>query len=263
MGFNGLRCNEKAKYEQFCTDFHHSGLSSIDRFLRDRPEYSELGKIAISYYINTAERRSRNNLPSDWIAWIYNRFHMQGFDIDSWPVSFITFNYDRILESSLATMIANTKRISFTEAYQLVSEKLFIHHVYGKLAVDPKGLAQNPSVCNFTSVNEIDKQATGIQLLTEERESDAQASRFAEAVGRFLGASTLIFLGFGFDPVNCRRFTRCYSQDETSHFQRVVASGYGMTKREQRDAERELRMEIEFGGSEVMCLEFLREFVSL
>lgn len=96
-------------WEQRTRDFVETlrnTTGSIDLFLSRRPEFTEIGKLAILYTIfyheqgSQFESLSEKEKKSDWYSYLYNKMTSLSrrpgeVSIGSNKVSFVTFNYDR------------------------------------------------------------------------------------------------------------------------------------------------------------------------
>ncbi len=95
----------------FTEIFEKSTTPSIDLFLaRQSPNFEEIGKIAITFFILKAEHESKfhhkiKDPKQDWYSYLYERMTENLTKPDDYArfgennVNFITFNYDRSLEN--------------------------------------------------------------------------------------------------------------------------------------------------------------------
>ncbi len=191
---------------------------SIDEFLdewRDVPDMLTVGKLAISHQILTSERATPFFLKeenSGAIAPVMTAIR------DSWlglvlryanpgaprrqvndclrGISFITFNYDRLLERALYWFIRfgqNQPQDQAVQQYRFIP----IKHAYGSLGGLP---IPNDGVVPLGSEAPYDIQrgASSIRTFTEESESEHRAA-IQELMRE---ADKIVFLGFGFHPRN-------------------------------------------------------------
>ncbi|MBL4809602.1 MAG: SIR2 family protein [Phycisphaerales bacterium] len=256
--------NFRNEWDRFVRAFKGSGQLSIDRFLHKRSGYSEIGKLAISYCINSAEVEAEDALASDWMEWLYSKFSYLYPDLSDWPISFVTFNYDRLLEASIATMQANSKGVSFEDSYEEVIKKLNIYHVYGQLDDWPD---QNPkwaAGCSFHSgfKNYIDF-SKGIKVIGEEREHKKGEKKLQDAKDWISKASTRIFLGFGFDEDNCNRIGLGRVNAQSNRGGRWVSTAYGLLAEEREHCKRVSSMELVLGKRDFGCLELMLDQISI
>jgi hypothetical protein len=89
--------------------FLYSGKSSVDAFLEHRIEFLDIGKAAIAETLITWERPEvPYTVPNNWLMYLYARMNSEFDEFGTNPISFITFNYDRLLEYFLFTSLYNT-----------------------------------------------------------------------------------------------------------------------------------------------------------
>jgi len=250
------------EWDRFVRAFKGSGQLSIDRFLHKRSGYSTVGKLAISYYINSAEVKAESSLASDWLEWLYSKFSYQYPDLDDWPIFFVTFNYDRLLEASIATMQANSKGIPFEIAYQEVASKLNIYHVYGQLEDWPDQDPEWDAGCKFHSGwKNYMEFSKGIKIIGEEREHKQGEEKLQDAKDWISKASTKIFLGFGFDEDNCERIGLGRDNALGKSGGCWLATAYGMMTAERSHCKSMTSSFVDIGIPAHGCLDFLREKV--
>ena len=194
--------------------------SSIDAILEqhgDNPMVQALGKLAIAHYTLDAEASSPlgaepkdpGDLPvrgqENWL------FQLARMIVNGVPraeaervfdnLSIVCFNYDRSIEHYLPWALHMAFGMTLTDARALVAEKLKITHPYGTpgklewmkgdMPVADWGVS---SPENFDAVVESISTAT-------DRADDRQWKR--QLVGEVVQGKRLVFLGFGFDPMNC------------------------------------------------------------
>jgi len=264
-------------YEGFALDFLSSGVESIDQFLKFRGEYSKVGKAAIAAFISRAEcsavvhkksmyeKPNYSNLTSDWIGWLFNRLITRSKYLNQWPVRFITFNYDRLLEISLAVMYSKCMNVSFEEAYLSVSRSLDICHVYGKVDVDPVSKNQiNDNVyCRIKSVDSSPWETSNtIRVIGEERR---ESEILPDLSSWIAGSKRCVFLGFGFDVQNCEVLglgVNGWLRTEGPELEWLTC-GYGMAGGERATAKRLVSDDLQVGHVGHGCLDFLREHISI
>lgn len=223
---------------RFTAAFHASRLFSIDAFLANRPEFSEIGKLCIAAVMLDAEANSpfaRNAIPPDWMDYLWNRI-AAGTSWDTLYMSnlaVITFNYDRLLETFLLRAMMGTFPIKQEEAIQRLST-LRVEHVYGSLG-PLWGAAQPSDVVPFGAAVDsalIHKAAKNIQVIPESRDD---APSFKRAQAWLKEADRICVLGFGFDELNVRRLdaATCLANPlklpSGTRGRIVTASGYGLT----------------------------------
>jgi hypothetical protein len=195
---------------------------SIDRFLhsrRDRPLVTAIGKSAIAGAIAQAEARTvlGSSDLRDWHAaqaamsglrgtWLSRLFALlqEGHSPEESStilddVSFITFNYDRVIEQYLLLAFQHSMAQSEASARRWVQEKLPIH-IYGSLGtLFPSSESSMPFGLREDMIPTIvEKMAAGIRTFTESQDSNL----LTQAHNLISQAECVVFLGFAFDPLN-------------------------------------------------------------
>jgi hypothetical protein len=193
--------------KDFEVDFSRSPLSSIDAFLEHRPEFIEIGKIAIAVTLIPCEKRTKlRRVPREKRKWLDIVFETMSVDPD--PTLFlknnlniITFNYDRTVEYFFFEAIQSTYGLDDEETVKLV-QSIPVVHVHGKLG-EPHFLSRNGRDYDETLDGEsIKKSVEGIKVIHEQSEEE---DAFKDAYELIKRADRLCFLGFGYNPINLRR----------------------------------------------------------
>ena len=190
--------------------FSRSTLT-IDSFLSINPALKEIGKLAILHRIMLSENKSklpwenRKNSP-DWflplfrtmIADISNETGITRFGNNK--VSFITFNYDRLLEYVLFENLRN----SYPEASRSdIIEQLIqipMVHVYGKISDLPWQSQNGYDYKHIFDFNTLFKMSENIFTIDEQKftETIKYTHELIEKANR------IFFLGFGYIPENLK-----------------------------------------------------------
>jgi hypothetical protein len=133
-----------------------SNLYSIDEFLSSHPSLQMWGKqsIAISMLLAELNCRRREYIPnspeSDWLKLLWNALAAPPDVFATHQVSFITLNYDRLLEHYLTTSMANAYDVPPMVAWDAVS-RLKIIHLHGQVGLyqpngPPTRIGSHPSI---------------------------------------------------------------------------------------------------------------------
>tara|TARA_R110002073_G_scaffold37866_1_gene108916 strand:- start:68100 stop:68921 length:822 start_codon:yes stop_codon:yes gene_type:complete len=256
----------QAHYSQFQSAFKRSRRPSIDRFLQIRQEFADIGKQAICHHINKSETQDLIEYPDDcWISWLVDRLVTKhGLALRNWPVKFVTFNYDRVLEYFLAEMYTNVNKDQFGYTLKKIYEQLEIYHVYGKLVDEPDLLNSHAPTMNFGMGSMPLPELSGnIKVMGEERMQNWEDGVCLPAAEIVRSASTLIFLGFSFDETNCKAIGLGKDNELDRCINSWYSTGYGMKAREKNEAKIQTNPRIQFGDEDMSCLDFLRTFVSV
>lgn len=194
--------------------------SSIDAILEQHADNAmvlALGKLAIAHYTLEAEARSPlgaepkdpGDLPvrgtENWL------FQLARMIVNGVPrakaescfdnLSIVCFNYDRAIEHYLPWALHMAFGMSLTDARALVAEKLRIVHPYGT----PGRLewqAGDAPVADWGDMAPQDLHGVIEQLRTaSERLGEKHFKR--QLLAEMVQGKRLVFLGFGFDALNC------------------------------------------------------------
>ncbi|MDD5081437.1 MAG: hypothetical protein PHC58_05560 [Candidatus Omnitrophica bacterium] len=200
--------------------FYYSGAGSIDEFLsRDlKPFQVSFGKMTILNLILEKERESITTISEkkifrwgeNWLRILFGKeFRFKSEKelmgkLDSNPVRFITFNYDRTLEHFIFNALMNYYNLTREQAFQLY-QKIEIFHVYGKLAPlewesknnevslkygeDVSDILQGISDLLYSCVS-------NIKVIDEDREEEANIINKCQHF--IIDSDRVYLLGFGF-----------------------------------------------------------------
>ena len=129
----------ETQIKEFVRQLRQSGMPSADAFLERRPEFGDLGKVLMATALILCERFDVlwNH---DWMRYVYERMVAGAETLEAFcenDVSFVTFNYDRSLETFLVTSLMNTYNKTHHECGRLVIAKLPIIHLHGHLGPLP------------------------------------------------------------------------------------------------------------------------------
>jgi len=239
---------------------------SIDSLLSQLPEEDQkFGKLIISALLIRAEEQAlRVPYLAGWHRWLANRCQPSGaprVKDNAWRfenVDVITFNYDRLFEFHMQTLVMNYDRI--VREYSHVPDP---HHVYGKL----------DTTCDFDSIKRryvshpcpdaVKKSGRRIRIADGRQSVQIVDSPSARALH---GAKQLVFLGFAFDELNLERIGlhvgRCrVSLDTLSNDVKIFATAF------EEDVDRARRARNALGDREIIwgktghgCVECLKSW---
>lgn len=195
----------------FARDFEKASDYMIDYFLATRPNHSKIGKIAIYNELlfcenNHGLRESSKDLSDDWMSLLYNEMTSGINNQDDYKhfnqknnVSFIIFNYDRVLEYFFWESLKHKFDLTSEQSNELVMG-LNIHHVFGRLPdfEHVHGAITFPYQGFGGGFSPHHRDATNrIKTLHEREKTDT------ERISRLIGdAERIFFLGFGFAEEN-------------------------------------------------------------
>lgn len=256
MGFTLEEC------KLFHSRLRGSDASSIDTFLEGNAEpIIRFGKVAIAHSILRAEWAAKNQgrmigSPGQdhWLGYLWNvmRAGHKAASFAENPVSFVSFNYDRVLEYYFTTVLANSFNLSEDEAGDLRQRALPILHLHGALTGVEFGAAESPTP------ETISTSAAGIRVI---HDTPSEGDTTFNLAFRYLGeAELVVFLGFSYHPVNMERLrVRAVVQPTCV----VKGTGYMMGGFEITAARRAIGGDQMIPSGGTQCLEFLRDYTPL
>jgi hypothetical protein len=189
--------------EQFYDCFVRAATYSIDKFLENRPDLLNLGKLLIAYVLKQKENWLKLFIglrKDNWYAELFNRLDLTVDNAAKSGISFITFNYDRSLTVFLHSALKNRTTKS-TEAVLDALNAIPVVHVYGTLGNLPWSQQGGIPYDHFVAAEQLKRMGSQIDIMSAE----AHAERWAEAHGLLAEATHIYFLGFGYDRVNLER----------------------------------------------------------
>lgn len=277
--------------EEFIYSLGHSNLHSIDAWLEGNKKYMSLGKCAIASIIWRAEHRSLRKSAddqNDWFKWLWNKMYTPKIkDLPKNTVSFVTFNYDRLLEHRLRESVQYTYRQCSEQqrekAFQAILDKII--HVHGVLH---SGNREFTHYGRDTWV--ADSTLEGLDLINKNEEIGARIAFLAKSINivsenasdrrkvnrsrkLLAAAKKIIFLGFGYDERNVDRLglkeivaspsypvANDNEHEMTAH--PVVGSAYGLELQEQITIRNKFVGKIFLGENTLNAVSFCRKYVS-
>lgn len=249
----------------------NSGQASIDAFLHANQHlagFVELGKAAIAQVLldlehehidpNRAVRRraAQGALPEiprsdDWIKYLLHLMLEDAStpgDFKKNSVSFVTFNYDQLLERKLYWALQDSFGLADQEALDLV-KSIPIAHVYGSLGRS----------CFWQAPHENDWQKSSTSLRTIFETECREGVELNKALALLHAARNILLLGFGYHKENMSLIELTKLME--NHAVQVHGSSYGMTDAEWARAMRHITI----GGRSIYrypghfkCLDALR-----
>lgn len=267
-----------SSYNQFEDKLRNADPDSIDRFLENqRPHIRDVGKKAIACILLPLENQDTLVSPKDkndgWYSYLWSI--VSKCKMDDFPacrVSIITYNYDRSLEQYLYDAIESYYDITNPATTKELVHKIEIVHIHGQLGFLP-WQGKGPAVKYFSLIRD---QATRFEALGQATDSikiiyekdDIEKDETLVRARQLLGtATTLVFLGFGFDDVNLQRL----QLENVPRNARVFFTAFHLTDKEigrrlsklQRYLKPSTTMVIKEGKTDWKSLKLLREFTCL
>ena len=126
--------------EEFRSELYSSQLSSVDTFLEHRPEFLEVGKLAIA--LNMVAREDEDWLlrfdgrDEGFYRYLYDRMDTQFELFGENKLTVITFNYDRSFEHYLFKALLHSHGRSAEDCASILAA-IPVVHVHGSLSTLP------------------------------------------------------------------------------------------------------------------------------
>lgn len=221
---------------EFSDALRLSGTQSIDAFLGNRQEFEKIGKLAMASTLLPMEVpdklfRRDGEKPrigfSDWYQVVWDRMWRgcsKPEELLHNRVRFLTFNYDRSLERFLQTVIVNMFGVDEMRAAAVVAQ-ISIHHIYGSFGpLDTLPYGSSAVAPNLRYAIE------NLRVMPNDRpeRDDAAAALLSDA-------ERVVFLGFGYDEINCARLGVSKLMDDRGHSPPAIFGTCFRMTRAQRD----------------------------
>ena len=126
----------QSQITQFRNALLASNQPSVDAFLENRPEFTELGKTAIAIKLIGCEKPDalKRTAKQEWFEYLWYQLGPRKDDFWGSKLSVITFNYDRSFEYSLFRSLQSAFGLSEDDAADTL-KSIPITHVYGQLGL--------------------------------------------------------------------------------------------------------------------------------
>lgn len=219
---------DMTKVRRFKQQLEKSPDRSVDAFLEHRPEFLQIGKMAISRALIPFEivsnlfdtKSGRNN----WYEYLFDKMKCRFEEFENNKLSIVTFNYDRSLEHYFFTGIEN-KYGKSPEDCAKVFKKIPIIHLHGQLGFLPW---QSPDSGQWRQYGEdiserfAFRDASGqINIISEDISNNPEFTIAHELIEK---AEVVYFLGFGYNDNNLHRLNiKKKSSDQT-----ILGSSFGL-----------------------------------
>ncbi|TAL70211.1 MAG: hypothetical protein EPN88_06400 [Bacteroidetes bacterium] len=246
---------------EFSEALKNSNKDSIDSFLLERKSYYEIGKFAIANCIlkceNPTEFQATNQ---NWLKYLWNKINQSRNDFISRDISFITFNYDRLLEYYFYTSLKYSFDMSDKEIMDALNSKQIIH-LHGVVGLLPWQDQENGFDYNYTGsdinsvYNRVSKASKNIKIVYDRVEEADQ--NFDRTYDLLKDANRIYILGLGFHNLNLSRL-KIQNLDK-----RIICSAFGLTKHECDLIESQYPMQLQLDKIGYDSLEFLRNYLTL
>lgn len=281
--------------QQFYNNLRSQPLDSIDRYLNINPHHEQIGKIAIAYEILKIESTHSANIfirllrdphkthENNAYKYILNNTTTPDPLQQLSDHQFITFNYDRMFEHYIYHAARSMSSMTHERAMTYLST-LSLVHVYGSLGpYEPSRMQRVQRVSKFTNLLKEDTDdeeeiivtsyqdshqssyvktaATNLRLMKEDRANPS----VEKAITKILKNTDLVvFLGFGYDPLNCSIIRRCSISNglSTHRRRRWIGSAYEKYEAERQKIAASIDTDFDhLGAYEDNDVVFMRKFL--
>lgn len=202
-----LRCQLREQdLFQFRSAFFQSGKNSIDAFLEHRTDLTQIGRMIIAATLIGYEIQEKLfSYENNWLRTLYNNLTAPFDAFGDNPISFVTFNYDRVVEQFLFTALQSTYNRTADDCKSIL-DRIPIIHLHGQLEYLPwQGIGAGRSYsCATSDPASIVSSADKIKIIHEEI-TDGRDKEFFRAKALIAQAERIFLLGFGFHPLNVSR----------------------------------------------------------
>jgi hypothetical protein len=209
--------NENYHQQHFVTAVRKAGSPSLDHFVGKQPEYRKYTQALIAFRISEGEAPNRiyeANAQLDWVRFLLQLI-VEGADtledVARARLSVVTFNFDRSFEeaalirfSYLYGSSGEPEALRRARAAEAIA-KWPIVHVHGSLGLLPEFAKDSATGRPYLHTLEADalRRASERVILLADAVEDSYEFSLASALVR--DADYVLFLGFGFHRLNCRR----------------------------------------------------------
>jgi hypothetical protein len=193
-------------------------LASIDAMLEHRRSLWKAGKMLMASLLFEEEAKAARRTRSfndDWLSLIFENMRSDAASPEEFasnPVSFVTFNYDRLLEYRFVRGLCALYDLNDKGAWNALTQIPFLH-LHGSLGLLPDQNASTAGAIGVVPFGPIDigvsvvrnalKIAEGtIKII---HDADPEDPVFTEAQKLFAAADRILFFGFGFGKTNVSR----------------------------------------------------------
>ena len=241
--------------ETFAAELRNSGKYSVDAFLEHRKEFLDVGKAIMAIHLIGCENPPMlwqlQNSRGDWYRYLAHHL-TEACSPDRFAkneVAFISFNYDRSLETYLFSALKNSFGLS-DEATRDLMSAIPILHLHGDLGPLPWQGAPSRPYSQDLSRDAIDLARSRIRIVHDQSEDKDQ--KFNLARNWINKADTVALLGFGFAKPNVTRLGLAQMGRTKG-----VATAIGMGEAEIWRARQLVKSWVQFQN--LNCLELLRQ----
>lgn len=251
----------KEHISDFATSLRNSNKDSIDSFLLERKDFYEIGKFAIANCILKCELPNEFQfIPQSWLKYLWQKINSTRNRFVSSNISFISFNYDRVLEYFFYNSLKYGFKINEKELVNLINS-LSIIHIHGIVGSFPwqdkiYGFEYDFNGQNFEQhYARVSSAAKSIKLIYDNVKESG--SVFERVFDIWESATEIFAIGFGFHQLNIQRLRI----DDLKN--KIICSAYGLTNHECSQIEKLYEDKLILDKNNFESLDFLRNNLSI
>jgi len=193
---------------EFGIALKNSDKDSIDSFLLERTEFYDIGKFAIANCILKCEIPTEFEfVERNWLKYLWNKINVTRNHFANCKISFITFNYDRVLEYYFYNSLKHSFNLNDKDIIEVLKTKPILH-LHGSIGNLPwqdqeKGFDYNFDGQNFQNhYSRVVKASEKIKIIYDKIDQDPIFDYAAETINY---SDKVYALGFGFHSLNLNR----------------------------------------------------------
>jgi hypothetical protein len=223
--------------ELFRTALTQCQSDSLDALLELREDIDHVGRLYIAGRILRAENSARHpaRKHNDWLTYLFQAMDDGSHSLDQFgqnPVTFVTYNYDRLIEHRISEGLRARYRAS-DEAVAQFWAKCPVIHLHGSVGPltgsrrVPYGASEDGQAVDDAIANAIERASHGIKIV---HQADGDSSEFQAARAALASADRVFFLGFSFGHANVDRL----GFENVNPSSAVICTRFRMTDSETR-----------------------------
>ncbi len=234
---------------------------SVDAFLEYRPEFLNVGKLAIALALISAEHENKLfNAKRNWLDYLRLKLDAPFNEFGNNKISFINFNYDRSLEQYLFTVLRNTYGKSDDECSEQIN-KIPILHVHGRIGALPWQKGKARLYDNQITTESVRLASDQIIVMSEGQKTSPVFQRAFNLLSD-AHENRIYFLGFGYHDLNLERLRINEIEKKAKVKPFAYGTSYGLPRSDHVRISG--KWGISFPATDVSdVLEFLHEYLRL
>ncbi len=218
---------EWEEFVAFQSELLLSRFASVDAFLEHRKEFVQIGKTAMAYVLIGRETEKRLfGAKHDWYQYLLGMMLTDGFDgFGTNELAVITYNYDRSLEYTFLHALSSGFGKPHHECARAMRQ-IPVVHLHGQLGFVEELIVGEEGARKYGSELSPLKLRTAAESIHVVDGVSENSQSFQDAQDLIAKARHIIFLGFGFLPINVRRLHLSEVSHENAEFH---GTGVGLT----------------------------------